>query len=105
MALELLPKNILEYYEAYEWKHACAILKQDFPNEWNDIIEVLANFKLRKSWIINPGGRKSKISEYIDSFLYSKDWVEKEFITEVVVDENRMESPTHKIDCYKNKVA
>jgi len=31
--------------------------------------------------------------------------VEKEFKTEIVVDEERMESPTHKIDCYKNKVA
>ncbi len=31
--------------------------------------------------------------------------MEKEFKTEIVVDEERMESPTHKIDCYKNKVA
>jgi len=105
MALELLPSNILEKYEVYEWKHACAILKQDFPNEWNDIISVLEDFKLKKSWITNPGGRKSNISESIDSFLYAREWVEKEFRTEVVVDENRMESPTHKIDCYKNKVA
>jgi hypothetical protein len=105
MALDLLPKNILENYEVYEWKHACAILKQDFPAEWNDIITVLSNFRLKKSWITNPGGRKSNISEFIDSFLYERNWIEKEFKTEVVVDENRMESPTHKIDCYKNKVA
>lgn len=105
MALELLPKEILEKYEVYEWKHACAILKQDFPDEWNDIIDVLSKFSLKKSWITNPGGRKSKISESIDSFLYSRNWVEKEFKTEVVVDENKMESPTHKIDCYKNQVA
>lgn len=105
MTLELLPENLREKYEVYEWKHACAILKQDFPKEWNDIIDVLDNFKLYKQWIVSPGGRKSKISESIDSFLYSRGWVEKEFNTEVVVDENNMKTPTHKIDCYKNKVA
>jgi hypothetical protein len=105
MALSLLPDEILERYEVYEWKHACAILKQDFPHEWNDIIAVLQQFTLKKSWITNPGGRKSQISESIDSYLYERGWVEKEFRTEVVVDDNRMESPTHKVDCYKNNVA
>ncbi len=72
---------------------------------WKDVIDVLSNFQSKKSWITTPGGRKSKISESIDSFLYSKGWAEKEFKTEVVVDEHKMESPTHKIDCYKNRVA
>lgn len=37
MSIELLPKYIRDNYEMHEWKHACAILKEDFPNEWNDI--------------------------------------------------------------------
>jgi len=66
MSTQLLPDFIRENYEIHEWKHACAILKEDFTNEWNDIISVLENFRLKKSWIITPGGRKSKISGYID---------------------------------------
>jgi hypothetical protein len=31
--------------------------------------------------------------------------VEKQFKTAVTVDENRYESPTHKVDCYKNCIA
>lgn len=105
MGITLLPKDILDKYEVHEWKHACAILKGDFPKEWAEIIELLRNFKLCKSWLTEGGGRKSKVSEAIDQFLYGKGWQEKEFATSVKVDEAVMDSPTHKVDCYKNRVA
>jgi len=105
MGTEFLPDYILSNYEVLEWKHACAILKSDFPEEWKDIIDLLLQFKLPKSWIISKGGRKSEISSAIDSFLYQRGWVEKEFDTSVIVDEVSMDSPTHKVDCYRNKVA
>ena len=105
MGIELLPKTILEKYEVHEWKHACAILKNDFPDEWDDILSLLDQFELCKSWLTVGGGRKSKVSEAIDGYLYERDWIEKEFATSVKVDEHIMDSPTHKIDCYKNKIA
>jgi len=105
MGIELLPQSILEKYEVHEWKHACAILKNDFPNEWEDILSLLDEFELCKSWITVGGGRKSKVSEAIDGYLYERGWIEKEFATSVKVDEHIMDSPTHKIDCYKNKTA
>ena len=105
MGTELLPANILANYEVYEWKHACAILKGDFPIEWNEIIELLSNFKLCRSWITQGGGRKSMVAAAIDNYLYDKDWEEKEFATSVTVDSTTIDSPTHKVDCYKNRVA
>lgn len=105
MSLKLLPKNIRDTYEIYEWKHACAILKNDFPNEWREIIELLSDFRLCKSWITEAGGRKSKVSDSIDNFLYERGWKEKEFATSVKVDERVIDSPTHKVDCFKNEVA
>lgn len=105
MSITLLPDFIRENYEVHEWKHACAILSEDFSKEWNDIISVLTEFRLNKSWITKPGGRKSKVSEYIDNYLYKRNWVEKEFSTKVVVDDNTMDTPTHKVDCFKNRVA
>lgn len=105
MSIDLLPEFIRENYEVHEWKHACAILHHDFPNEWDDILAVLSDFRLNRSWITNPGGRKSKVSEFIDSYLYGRDWIEKEFQTHVVVDEHTMDTPTHKIDCFRNRVA
>lgn len=105
MGLSLLPEYIKANFECHEWKHACAILKYDFPNEWDDIVAVLKQFKMRKSWLSVGGGRKSKVSEFIDSFLFRRGWQEKMFDTSVMVDDFRMDSPTHKVDCYKNKVA
>lgn len=57
MSKELLPEFVRNKYEVHEWKHACAILKEDFPEEWNDILSVLTDFRLKKSWITNPGGK------------------------------------------------
>ena len=105
MGIEIIPEVVRENYEIHEWKHACAILASDFPEEWQDIIDLLTNFRLCRSWISVGGGRKSGVSDAIDSFLYERGWREKEFATSVKVDENIMNSPTHKIDCYKNKVA
>lgn len=105
MGLDLLPKRILENYEVHEWKHACAILSHDFPAELADILDVLQRFRLHREWIAKPGGSKSDLSSWIDSELYEKGWVEKKFTTKIVVDGQSTDSPTHSVDCFKNKVA
>lgn len=105
MAIKHLPEDISEKYEIHEWRHAAAILKNDFPNEWKDLIEMLRQFKLWKSWITTGGGNKTKLATWIDDFLGEKGWVEKQFATSVTVDEKNMKSPTHKVDCFKNGIA
>jgi hypothetical protein len=105
MSLKQLPPFILDHYEVHEWKHASAILAQDFPREWNDIVEVLMAFRLRKSWIEVGGKNKSDVSKQIDSEFYRRGWEEKLFETAIVVDGQTTESPTHKVDCFKNRVA
>ena len=105
MALELLPKFVQDHYEIHEWKHPISILVNDFPNEYKDIIDVLTNFRLYRSAILTPGGGKSPIASTLDKDFYSKGWVEKSFDTKIIVDEDERETPTHKVDCYKNRVA
>lgn len=105
MALDLLPSFVRDNYEVHEWRHACAILHQDFPQEWDDIITMLTQFRLKRSWVTVGGGSKSNVSGWIDSKLYERGWQEKKFNTQIVVDGTRLDSPTHKVDCFKNKVA
>lgn len=105
MGIELLPEYILQHYEVHEWKHACAILKNDFPKEWKDILFLLKNFRFCKSWISMGGGGKSKVSSSIDKVLQGRGWIEKDFQTSFKVDDNIYNSPTHKVDCFKNKIA
>jgi hypothetical protein len=105
MATDLLSEFILDNYEIHEWKHASAILHNDFAAEWQDIIALLNQFRFYRTWIEVGGGRKSKVADAIDSFLFKRGWIEKEFSTSVKVDDHVMDSPTHKVDCYKNRVA
>ena len=105
MSCDRLPPFIRENYEIHEWKHACAILYEDYRNEFDDIVGMLKTFRLKKSWIQAGGGRKTKVAEAIDSALYKRGWEEKHFETEVVVDEDKYKSPTHKVDCFKNGIA
>ena len=104
MPLDLIPESIRENYETYEWKHATAILNQDFPDEWRELIEVLESFRLLRSEIKTPGGSKSPIAKKIDSELYAREWIEKAFDIEMRIDERGIEIETHKVDCFKNQV-
>ena len=103
MSITNLPRFIRDNYEVYEWRHALAILRQDFSNEYGDICDVLTSFRLQKSWVSVGGGRKSKVSEWIDSELGKRGWVAKNFDTKITIDETVLESPTHEIDCFKNR--
>ena len=105
MLHDRLPDFVRQHYEVHEWRHASAILASDYPKEWRDILDVLGAFRLRKSWIATGGGSKSKVSGFIDDFLYERGWIEKKFETGVLLDGVRLDSPTHQIDCYRNEVA
>lgn len=105
MLLDRLPAFVRDNYECHEWKHASAILSQDFPAEWADLLDLLQELRLRKSWIAVGGGNKSKLAIYVDDFLVRRGWIEKQFQTAIEVDGNRIDSPTHKVDCFKNSVA
>ena len=105
MYVDPIPDFIRDHYEVHESKHSTAILRNDFQAEWNDIVEVLTHFRLRRSDILRPGGGKSPIASALDSGFFEKGWEKKTFRTEVVVDGERIENPTHEIDCYKNRIA
>ena len=92
-------------YEIHEWRHSLAILRVDFPDEWQDIESVLGRFKLRRSSIVKRGGRKSPISEAINGMFSELGWKEKRFDVSIHVDGERHDTPTHNVDYFKNRVA
>ncbi|MCG3126782.1 MAG: hypothetical protein CHACPFDD_01637 [Phycisphaerae bacterium] len=100
-----IPAEISRDYEVHEWKHASAILKTDFPTEWADVLAVLKAFRLKKSQVVVGGGGKSRIAQDLDFAFAARGWKEKKWDTKIVVDEHESKSPTHKVDCFKNRVA
>lgn len=105
MALDLFPADCREGWEIHEWKHATAILHGDFPDEWGDILALMRAFRLRREWIEVGGGNRSRVAKEIDGFLEGRGWVPKAFDTRVEVDDQSTPSPTHEVDCFKNRVA
>lgn len=101
---DAVPEFLRQHYEIREWRHAVAILKSDFPAEWADVTAVLTDFRLYRSEVLIPGGRKSGVALRIDSAFLQRGWSERCFATKIVIDTTELESPTHKVDCFKNGV-
>jgi hypothetical protein len=104
MALTDFPDIIRKNYEIHEWRHASAVLRTDFREQWDDIVAVLSAFRLNKSHIAVGGGGKSKVSGSIDKAFTERGWLERKFATQIRVDETIIDSPTHKVDCFKNGI-
>lgn len=104
----VIPEALKEFYEFHEWRNAVAVLNGAYPEEWADILSVLADFRLLRSDIGEKGekgGGKSKVAIRMDRLWYARGWQPKEFDTKIVVDGTPIESPTHEVDCFKNSVA
>lgn len=101
----LIPRDLLTKYHVKEWRNATGVLTTACPSEWAEIVEVLRNFRLLASEVRVGGGNRSLISKRIDEPLYAKDWIEKKFNTSIIVDADKIDSPTHSVDCFKGGVA
>ena len=115
MSLQLLPAALFDRYHIEERRHACAILKDDFPSELQEIIDCLNNFKLLRSEIEEGGGRKSKIASRFDDFLSGRrvggvfeggrGWREEQTKVSRMIGDKTVESVTHRVDLCKGRVA
>lgn len=105
MSLSSISSAITEKFEVSENHHAASVMQVDFPNEWADLLAMLAQFKLRKSHILKAGGAKSDISDDIDTFFYSRGWKEHKFQINVEADGVTTLAPTHKVDYFRNRIA
>lgn len=99
------PRTIQRKFEIRISRHADTILERDFPEEWINLNALLEAFVLKRSWLVNAGGNKSALSRYVEEFMQALGWEEKQFDTGIQADGELRANPTHKIDCYKNRVA
>jgi len=99
-------RSALPGFDVYEWRHAAAVLMTDFQNEWKDIKDVLSRFQLLKSDVVVGGGNITPMANWIGKELSSpkKGWDERKFEIAIKIDADEFKSPTHKVDCFKNKV-
>jgi hypothetical protein len=104
MGLDLIPITLRQKYTFGEWHRACAVLAIDFPQEFQDLMDCLQAFTLKKSAIMTPGGGRSPIPLEIDGFLNTRGWAPKAFNVQITVDGSPIPIPTHHIDNFKNRI-
>ncbi|MDR3558703.1 MAG: BglII/BstYI family type II restriction endonuclease [Candidatus Pacebacteria bacterium] len=101
----LIPEDLRQLYLIREWRNAAGVLATACPVEWKEIIEVLRAFRLLRSEVQAAGANRSPIFRGLDGAFYRLGWQEKQFKTAIKIDNEEYESPTHKVDCFKGRVA
>lgn len=101
-----LPATIQELYEFYDYRHASALLKTAFPDEFSDLCDALLEFRFKESYIRQAGGNESEMPKAFSKVLNPRGWKEEELVAKTVIDNvTVVRSETHKIDYVKDQVA
>ena len=100
-----IPEVVRHKFEVFNWRNAIAVLGNVHTEDFAEVLEVLSRFQLNHSDFSVAGGNKSMMAKFIDRELGALGWREKSFNTKIVVDEVETPSPTHKVDCFKGKIA
>ncbi len=100
-----ISSEILKSFDTAEWRHASAVLTQDFPNEWEEIQSILLEFRFRKSQVFAEGGNMSSVAKSIHQRFSDFGWVEKKFKVAVLIDDEMRKADTHQIDHFKGRIA
>jgi hypothetical protein len=104
----MIPKELFAFYEFHEWRNSIAVVRGAYRKEWKDILAILSEFRILRSDIGEAGekgGGKSKVAIRMDRMFEARGWRPKEFDTKILIDGEPIESPTHEVDCFKDKVA
>ncbi len=97
---DFIPAEISELYEVNDYKHAAAILANEFPREFKEICDALVKFKLTMTDVKEAGGNESKIPKKFSNILRELGWEEKSLTAKVIVDDSEVSHNSHKSRLY-----
>ena len=103
---DYIPATLTPLYEIYDYGHAAAILANEFPVEFGEVVAALSRFRIEKADIAAKGGNESNIPKSFSATLRPFGWREGKLTVETRVDGVSVKSPdTHKVDYIKGSVA
>lgn len=82
---ECIPSNVLEKFEFYNYNHALEILTQAFPNEWNEVMDCLAQLDISVDDLTAAGGNETNIPKKFDDVLYPYGWREIKITGDLII--------------------
>lgn len=82
---DCIPSNVLEKFEFYNYNHALEILTQAFPNEWNEVMDCLAQLDISVDDLTAAGGNETNIPKKFDDVLYPYGWCEIKITGDLII--------------------
>lgn len=82
---DCIPSNVLEKFEFYNYNHALEILTQAFPNEWNEVMDCLAQLDISVDDLTAAGGNETNIPKKFDDVLYPYGWREIKITGDLII--------------------
>jgi Restriction endonuclease BglII len=86
----VIPEAVRARYELRETRNAAAILAATNPGEFRDVIKVITSFKLLTSDLIDPGGNRGRVAQWLDEAFRQRGWREGEADTSFRADVRAM---------------
>jgi hypothetical protein len=99
------PSSLTEKYDITGYRHARSILMHDFPDIYRDLVGILGRFSFPYSHVILGSDRNRSIAADFDCQLAKSGFTEKKVDIAQIIDGKRYESPIHKVDFFKERVA
>ena len=85
----VVPAPLLARFEWREVRNAAAIVQATNPVEWQDLLEVLGDFRLSVDEIMQAGGNKSDLTGRLEGAFKDRGWREARLDTEITLTTRR----------------
>src|SRR2546423_8239511 len=92
-----IPEDIKTLYEIHDYKHAAAILANEFKEEFEDVCSALRRFAFSELDIKTAGGNESQIPKKFSELLRPLQWNEKKLEAKLIVDGEEINHGSHKM--------
>ena len=102
---DYIPEEIAALYEVHDFHHAAAVIANEFPEQFAELMGALGRFRLTAADITMAGGNESTIPKLISNILRPLGWKEEKLQAELVVDGTPVRSDSHWVDYVKGRVA
>lgn len=102
---DYIPDDIAALYEVHDYHHAAAVLANEFPDQFAELMDSLRQFRITTIDITTAGGNESTIPKLVSNILRPLGWKEEKLQAELVVDGNPVRSDSHWVDYVKGRVA
>lgn len=79
----IIPARITDRYEIAETRNAAAVMKATTPEAFDDMVQVLDDFRLTLDKLTTPGGSKSVIAKELDDAFRVSGWREAKYDQEL----------------------